>query len=317
MLLGMKAELGAEQEEIFLRSGTLHLFAISGLHIGAMAVALHGAMLLMRVPRRASAVVQLLLLWTYVQATGAPPSAVRAWIMIAFLRAAQELRWPGNAISAIAASALVVLFIDPFQLFGASFQMSYAVVASLLLIGIPLSDRVDNWFKPFSMLPEPEWTWLHRKCANGMRKTVQTVMICFAATLVSMPMAVDVFGWFTPGSFFANLLVVPLAILVVSAGFCASCFGMVGIPWVPELFNHAGALVIATMEWFLANVVEVPGIAHPAEFRTEWLGGALIVALLAILLTGYMGRWRGVIRVWVPLAFVVVGMAITIRLASA
>jgi competence protein ComEC len=73
----------------------------------------------------------LLLLWIYVQATGAPPSAVRAWIMIAFLRAGQELKWPGNAISAIAASALVVLLIDPFQFFGASFQMSYAVVASL------------------------------------------------------------------------------------------------------------------------------------------------------------------------------------------
>jgi competence protein ComEC len=316
MLLGMKAELGPEQEEIFLRSGTLHLFAISGLHIGAMALALHGVLLLLRVPRKFSAVVQLLLLWIYVQATGAPPSAVRAWIMIAFLRAGQELKWPGNAISAIAASALVVLLIDPFQFFGASFQMSYAVVASLLLLGIPLSDRIGTWFKPFASLPEPAWAHWQHAYAWAARGVLRTVAVCFAATLVSTPMAVEVFGWFTPGAFFANLLVVTMAFFVVAAGFCAACTGMVGIPWLPELFNHAGALVIATMEWLLETVVSVPGIAHEAEFRGEWVGGAVVVALLAILFTGYAGQWRGAVRVWMAAAFLVATMAVTMRLTG-
>lgn len=316
MLLGRKAELGDEQEEIFLKSGTLHLFAISGLHIGAMALALHGALLLARMPRRVAVVMELLVLWIYVQATGAPPSAVRAWIMIAFLRAAQELRWPGNAISAIAASALVVLLLDPFQLFGASFQMSYAVVASLLLLGIPLSDRVDAWFKPFRFLPEPAWRWWQKRTAWLGRSILQGAAICFAATLISMPMTVAVFGWFTPGAFFANLLVVPMAVAVVSAGFCATCTGLLGIPWLPVLFNHAGALVIATMEWMLSKVVEVPGIARQAEFRADWMGGALIVAILAMLLAGYEGRWRGAIRVWVPAGVVVAALALSMRFAT-
>ena len=316
MLLGMKAELGPEQEEIFLKSGTLHLFAISGLHIGAMALALHGVLLLLRVPRKFSAVVQLMTLWIYVQATGAPPSAVRAWIMIAFLRAGQELKWPGNAISAIAASALVVLLIDPFQFFGASFQMSYAVVASLLFLGIPLSDRVDTWFKPFASLPAPTWLWWHHLYAASARKVLQTLMVCFAATLVSTPMAVEVFGWFTPGSFFANLLVVTMAFFVVAAGFCASCTGMFGVPWLPELFNHAGALVIATMEWLLETVVSVPGIAHQAEFRNEWAGGAVVVALLGILLAGYAGQWRGRVRAWLAAAFLIAAMSAAVKLTG-
>lgn len=316
MVLGTKVELSEEQEGIFLRSGTLHLFSISGLNIGAMALAFHGAMLLMRVPRRVAVVVQLLALWIFVQATGAAPSAVRAWLMIAFFRSAQELKWPGNAVSAIAASAVVVLLLDPFQLFGSSFQMSYGVVAALLLLGAPLSDRVDTWFKPYASLPEPAWTCRQRMWAWAGREVLQTVMICYAATVVSMPMAVDVFGWFTPGSFFANLLVVPLAVLVVAAGFCGSCVGAVGIPWLPSIFNHAGALVLAVMEWMLEMVVKMPGIAFPAEFRTEWLGGALIVALLGLLLAGYANQWRGPFRVWLPLAFVAAGMALAVRLTA-
>ena len=316
MLLGRKAELGPVQEAVFLQSGTLHLFAISGLHIGAMALALHGALMLARVPRRAAAIAQLLMLWIYVEATGAPPSAVRAWAMIAFLRAGQEFRWPGNAVSAITASAIAVLLADPHQLFGASFQMSYAVVASLLLIGIPLSDRVDTGFKPFSSLPEPTWQWWRILYRWAMRDILKTVAICFAATLVSMPMAVGVFGWFTPGSFFANLLVVPMALLVVPAGFCAICTGLAGIPWLPELFNHAGALVLAIMEWILETVVRVPGIATPAEYRTDWAGPALVVALLVFLLLGYERKWRGAIRPWMPAALVVVGMALAIRLVA-
>jgi competence protein ComEC len=129
-----------------------------------------------------------------------------------------------------------------------------------------------------------------------------------------MPMAVEVFGWFTPGSFFANLLVVTMAMGVVAAGFCASCVGLLGIPWLPVLFNHAGAFVIATMEWLLATVVRVPGIAREAEFRAGWMGGAVIIGLLAMLLAGYAGGWRGAIRAWLPPAVLVVAMALSVRL---
>jgi hypothetical protein len=91
---------------------------------------------------------------------------------------------------------------------------------------------------------------------------------------------------------------------------------MIGIPWLPELFNHAGALVIATMEWLLETVVSVPGIAHEAEFRGECVGGAVVVALLAILFTGYAGQWRGAVRVWMAAAFLVATMAVTMRLTG-
>ena len=57
----------------------MHLFAISGLHIAVIAGCLHGLLSVVRVPTRVAAVVGLLALWIFVEATGGTPSARRAW----------------------------------------------------------------------------------------------------------------------------------------------------------------------------------------------------------------------------------------------
>ena len=63
MMLGQKHELSMEQDQLFMHSGTMHLFAINGLHIGVVAMAVHALLLLARCPRPAVAVLTLLVLW--------------------------------------------------------------------------------------------------------------------------------------------------------------------------------------------------------------------------------------------------------------
>ena len=78
MLLGAKAELSGEQENAFMRSGTFHIFSISGLHVAVIAGAIHLLFHLLRVPRRFAVVIGLAVLWLYVQITGASSPAMRA-----------------------------------------------------------------------------------------------------------------------------------------------------------------------------------------------------------------------------------------------
>ena len=137
MLLGQQQELSEEQHQIFMQSGTMHLFSISGLHIATIAGAIFGVLVLIRLPRPAQLVIGGLVLWLYVDITGGTPSAVRAWIMVMFLYASRTLRVPGSPIAALIASAVCVLVFQPMQLFSASFQLSYGIVAALLLMGIP------------------------------------------------------------------------------------------------------------------------------------------------------------------------------------
>lgn len=292
MLLGRKNELTTEQGQLFMRSGTLHLFAISGLHVGVIAAALYFGLRLVRLGEGARAVVTLGLLWVYVEATGGTPSAVRAFTMAAFLLAAKVLRWPGNAVAALAGSALAVLVIDPFQLFGASFQMSYAVVTALLLFGLPLGDWLKLRLQPWASLPEPAWGW-GRKAVRALSRTVLGLFgISLAATLVSSTTSVAVFGWFTPGALLTNMVLVPAASLAIVAGAISLLAGVVGLGPVCVLFNHAAIVTIAAMQWLLSRGVQVPGMFWPARFEPGWLGGLALAGTLALVIAGYALRWR-------------------------
>jgi competence protein ComEC len=318
MMLGSKAELSEEQRELFMNSGTMHLFAISGLHIAVIWAALAGLMAALRVPRLAGIAAGLLALLLYVEITGGAPSAMRAWWMIALVLVAEAMRWTRNPLAGITASALVVLWWEPWQLFGASFQLSYGVVASLLLYGLVLDERLQKRWNPWVALPEPHWRWWHHSALWVGREAISGFALAVAATLVSLPMTVALFGLFTPGSLLVNLVCVPISALSIVAGFGSLLAGLVGLEPVSVLFNHASVLVILAMERGLRVFMMLPAMHWPAQFRAEWLGAAVVVALLAALAAGYALRWRRVVGgLWAPLALLAVLLAVAVHHGAA
>ncbi|TAG29122.1 MAG: ComEC/Rec2 family competence protein, partial [Verrucomicrobia bacterium] len=172
MLLGQKQELSLEQTDWFIRSGTMHLFAISGLHIAGIAVALQTLLALARMPKFAGFLAGTALLWIYVDITGGAPSAVRAFWMVTCVWASRQFRTPGNSLAALSAAALAILIVEPHQLFSASFQMSYGIVAALLLYGVPLQEKWLAAWKPWEALPKTNWTWRHHT-AEALGRTTQ------------------------------------------------------------------------------------------------------------------------------------------------
>ena len=92
MLLGEKAVLSADQQNAYMRSGTFHVFSISGLHVGVIALALAFVRKGLRVPQRWSAGPELLVLWMYVQVTGASSPAMRAYLMVAAFTLSRSFR---------------------------------------------------------------------------------------------------------------------------------------------------------------------------------------------------------------------------------
>lgn len=185
MLLGQHHELSDEQDTLFRQSGTMHVFSISGLHIAVIAGGLHAMVLLLRLPRPAQFVVGMTALWLYVDITGAAPSAVRAFVMVALVQASLVLRVPRNPLSALAASALLVILVAPLQVFSASFQMSYGIVAALLLMGLPLADLWNEKLALFRDLPGVTWTWHHHTRDFLWRALLSALALGVAASLVS------------------------------------------------------------------------------------------------------------------------------------
>jgi competence protein ComEC len=317
MLLGEKAALRPEQEDAFMRSGTFHVFSVSGLHVGVIAGALRLLATVIRLRTRTAAGVTLALLWLYVLITGAGAPSVRAFVMIAFVLASGCFRLPGNAFAALVASALLLLLLEPLQLFSTGFQMSYTVVAALLLLGAPLAQRGLERWRPFALRPRPEWRWWHEATDWIGRVVITSTAGCWAAFLASIPAGIGYFGVLSPGSLPANLLVLPLSSAALVAGFVSLLVGLAGVhPW-SALFNAAAALLILATETLLTRATALPGVWFAAAFRADWLPAASMAAFVAVLVAGAAGDWtarRG--GFWTPVLFVALLLIFGVKFGS-
>jgi len=305
MLLGEKAVLSAEQQNAFMRSGVYHIFSISGLHVGVIALALLSGLVLLRVPRRAAVVAGLAVLFLYVEITGGSAPAVRSFLMIAFLVSSRVFRLPGNPLAALVAAALTTLALDPRQLFATGFQMSYSVVLALVVMGLPLAERWQAAWRPWPDLPEASWRRWQRWLRDGGRNVLASLAITWAATLASTPSSVGYFGLLSPGALLANLAIIPLSSGAIISGFIAMLGGLAELDGLVLVFNHAAAVLIRVMDWLVLHGTDLPGMYFNAEFRAPWLAPAGLLAVLATMLLGASLRWRASAGgFWLPVATV-------------
>ena len=306
MMLGATHELSDEQHTLFMQSGTMHLFAISGLNIGVIAGAIQALLLVLRLPPWVRFAIGAALLWLFVDITGAAPSAVRAFAMAVFLQAAFVLKRPGNLLAALVASAFVVLLVSPLQVFSASFLMSYGIVTALLVLGLPLGDAWAARWLPWRDHPKATWRWWQHAIDWSGRTLAITLAVGVATTLVSLLTGLQFFRLLTPGSLVANLVLIPAAMVVTLGGFGSLLCGLPGFTFGAVVCNHAAALVLLIIEWLVRLSVQLPGAFVPARFSHPWIGTLALLLLMLALLTGYGSEWklrRG--GWWPPFAIVV------------
>ena len=314
MLLGEKAVLSSEQQDAFTRSGTFHIFCIAGLHVGVIAVALDSMLRLLRVPRPPAVVISLLLLGLYVQITGANVPATRAYLMIAFWQVARVFRLPGNGLAALAASALVVLLLDPLQLFSTGYQMSYTVVMALVVMGVPLAEQWLAAWRPFALLPRPAWRWYHHAINWTGNWLLGSGAACWVTFLASAPSCIGYFHVFSPGAVLANLVVIPLALLAINGGFLSLLNGLAGLLSLSALFNSAAAVAIIVMEWLVRHGTAAPGVYFAARFAQAWMVPASLALMTGLMLAGAAGRWsRRYGGYWPPVALLVLLLVLGVK----
>lgn len=283
MLLGHKAELSPEQRERYQMTGTMHLFAISGLHIGVIATVIAQFLNLIRIPRRLNPWIGLPFLYLYVEITGASPSAVRAFLMAAFFWASFALQRQRNPVAALVGSALFVLLIQPTQLWSIGFQLSYTVVLSILIFGLPLQVVLREQWQPFRWLPKDSWRWWQHSCAWGIHTLVLLASISLAAWLASAPLSASLFGYFAPGAVLLNMLLVNLAALVICTGVISFACAFVLPSLVSTFINHAAWLVLSVMDAMIVKFTQLPGaILESPTFPIQY-SYALLACYFAIL----------------------------------
>lgn len=133
MFFGYKGLLESEEKEIYKRSGTVHLFAVSGLHIGIAAACILLFLRGLRLSLATQTISLICLLAIYVLMTGAPSSAIRAFVMISVWSIARGFMLPSNGMNNICFSAFLLILINPLNLISAGFYYTFIITAFLVL----------------------------------------------------------------------------------------------------------------------------------------------------------------------------------------
>lgn len=294
MTLGWKTALTDEVSEPFMRSGTMHIFAISGLHIALIAGILVAVLRALQLPRGACGAVIVPLIWFYTAATGWQSSAIRSTLMMTVIIAGWSLHRPSNLLNSLAASGFIILIWEPTQLFQASFQLSFFVVLALALLLPPFENLRQRLLATDPFLPDelrPRWRrWLDAP----VRLVTTSFATSLAAWVGSLPLIAYYFHLVTPASLLANLIVVPLSSGALMCNLGALVTGD-WLPWGTDAFNHAGWLFMRGMIWFSQWSITLPGafcyVRTPTSY--EFL---VFYTAVAFTLTGWL--WTPGRRAW-------------------
>lgn len=311
MLLGRKEALQRSQKEIFIDTGTMHLFAVSGLHIAVIAGSLAYLFSRLRLPKRVGVVLGLGLVFAYVMIVGHPSSAIRAFLMTVFFWSALAFVRKPSPLSALLASAVLVLIWSPQELLRPGFQLSYAVVGGILLYGVPLSNWASERFRAYRYLPEHGLTRRQRITATIWRWTLMTASISVSATIFSAPLTIQYFGVFTPGAIILNMALVPLASAVILTAAGSAIIGITGLTTVGIWINHLTWGLIWVLEKIVNLAAAVPGLFYSMQWRTEGLAAITVCSLFlgfaASMQLPHFRPWFFAIPPSILLAFLVIG----------
>lgn len=268
MLIGYRQEIPTDIEQDFRRTGTIHVFAVSGQNIAEMVLV---AVVLLQLCgfvrwRWAFLIAPLVLL--YCLLTGSPASAVRATFMAITVLAAWRLGRPLNALGCWSLALMVMLVWNPAILIDPGAQLSFGIVLGLILLAPPITRFLMTPFQPDPFLPPALLTTPQRYEKNTWWFLLGLIGTGIAAVLISEPITAITFHQITPVSVFANLVVVPVAGIITIVGTLSVTVSLVS-SFLAGLLNNTNWLLGKILIFFVGWLAHEPGASiNVADLRT-------------------------------------------------
>ena len=283
-LLGQRVALDEDLKQAFIETGTMHLVVISGFNVGLIAGILELLLRLLGWPLRLRLVTSAAALGGYCLLTGMQPPVTRAtlmaWVVLGAVWLDRLMSWP----NALAAAALVILWISPSQIGDPGFQLSFGAVASLLAF----TTRFRQALEP--LLPMPAGR-LKRYAAVSIASTL-------AIWVGLWPLLAWYFHLVSPISVVANLILVPLVSVLVGAGTLVLMLGAAadvvvrlaggGLAWLVDL-------TVTCVHW----LHRIPFGSWPVGRPSLWVIGGYAALLLLSLARRHLKLHAGqVLAAW-------------------
>lgn len=273
LILGLGRKLPIEVRDAFTDSGTVHILAVSGLHVGIIAgLAWFIFASVFRIPRGIAALLTITLLAVFAGLVGGRPSVLRAGFMFSIIIIGASLNRPPNLLNSIGAAGAVLLAIKPIWIYDIGFQLSFGATLGIGYL-LPI---LQSW------LPER----LRRGDFLG-KWIMSPLIVSVSATLGTAPLVAWHFHRFQLIGPIANLAVLPPLGLIIGYGILGAIFQPIS-PFIARLFMSADWLLIRV---YLLNIVKIFAslpyayltFPHPSVYWVYGYYAVLVSAPLAFM----------------------------------
>jgi competence protein ComEC len=254
MALGVSADADDDIEDAFRNSGTLHVFAVSGLQVGLLGLIVLAVLRQTRMSRGLSLWVVIFIVFAYAFVTGWRPSAARAAFMVAIYLSGALVDRESSLQNSLGAAALLLLATDTHQLFMPGFQLSFGVLWLSTLGSEPLLKRLRPYTRLDPFLPPHLASWRQRVGSESRLWLARTLSVSFAAWIGSLPFILGHFQSVTPVAVIANCVLVPLSSFCLGATCLSLCAAVLHLSGAQVIFNNLNWMLakamIASAAWF-------------------------------------------------------------------
>lgn len=261
LALGWKADIGSDTKAHYRNAGLAHLLAVSGLHVGILAAIVGGLFWWTGRERRGRIIrgsLQLLAVWGFAFITGAAPSTLRAALMFSMFIVNDMLARRVVPLNLLALAAIVMLVADPLLVYDISWQLSFSAVAGILLA---------------------------QPAIHALRTPVgQAAAVSVAATLATLPVVVATFHRLPLYFIIANVIVVPIAGVILALSLLYMIVPCVATAWPLDL-------LLRGTDTLTGWVGSLPGaVAEDVYLSTPMMVVLTLVVVITLLLPQFLFR---------------------------
>lgn len=292
LTLGYREDLDKDVQRAFSASGAMHVLAVSGLHTGIVwglvmwiltLGVLYKPLLEDKFRRWLLNISTIVLIWAYAFLTGLSPSVMRSALMLTFWALSSLLEQQTSRWNPLLAAAVVILIVNPLALWSVSFQLSFAAVAGIMLFGSSMQQAVVSKGR----------VW---QSVSGL------LIVSLAAQLGTMPLTLHYFGQTSNYFALTNLIVVPMAGILLSLGFSTLAMSWCAVgEWLGWATKWCTWLLNQAVQWIESLPYSTTHM-HLSEWGVIGLYGAIICGLL--MMRGGKVHWWWIIGVIICLIVV-------------
>jgi competence protein ComEC len=263
ILLADRSDIDYDIRTSFVNSGVIHVLAVSGLHVGFISVIFF--LILSRVNIRVKYILTIFGIILFLIITGGHSSVFRASTMAIVYIIAKLTNRSTNGFNSISIAALIILLINPNELFNPGFLLSFSAVISILVIYPIISKRIDNLQ------------------INGIVKYFALfISVSLAAQLGTLSFTLVYFNKLSLISLLANVIVIPAIGFIVSIGILTLLSSIVSVA-VATIFASANIIMIDIL-FYIVQISSNISYSFLPVYNFSILDSIIFYAFLSIIL---------------------------------